>query len=187
MKGDICGILVSPSRPVAGNVLAKQSISRFKEWGSDHHIGRSKNLVVILSSYNPTIACYGSIGRGPYGNQGMIDSIPTTYNFQTFGRHGLPGVDARLPRVFRQPVSDPNVRRNFYVKADTNDAATTIAGRWFDIWAAAVAIDATCVRDGAAGVARVAGGLIVRLDRSYSPPRGNDFVAPNADSSVEPA
>ena len=57
--------------------------------------------------------------------------------------------------------------------------------KWVDIWAAVVAIDAMCVQDGAAGIARVASGLEVKLDRTYMPNPGDDTLAANNTSAVE--
>lgn len=119
-----------------------------------------------------------------FASQYLIDMIPTTINTQRFARYGpyRPDPDAILPRIFRPAHSES---KGFYVKVDVFDPNSVSMARWVDIWAAVVAIDAMCVRDGAAGLARVAGGLEIRVDRAYTSSIGDVSPASNDTSAME--
>lgn len=130
--------------------------------------GNSQNLVVVVSAYRPIVTCFGSVGAARTMSQALIDAIPTDYTLQRFARLGVRAVDVVLPRTYYDPWAERPPYR-FYVKIDTV-AYTPVTGRWFDIWAATVAINALCVRNGRAGRARTEAGLVVRLDRKYESP-----------------
>ena len=77
--------------------------------------------------------------------------------------------DEVLPLYIEQTHFDQPSQRGFYVKVNTEEPGKIVVARWFDIWAAAVAINTMCVPYGAAGIAIVANNLEVRLDRRYNP------------------
>lgn len=111
------------------------------------------------------MTCFGSVGAARTISQALIDAIPTNYTLQQFARRGVRGADVVLPRTYYDPWAE-RPRYSFYVKID-RVGYTPVTGRWFDIWAATVAINALCVRNGRAGRALTDGGLVVRLDRKY--------------------
>ena len=124
----------------------------------------------------------------PPPSQEMIDRIPANYTHHTFSHHGLPGVDVALPVTFTQPITEGgNPGEGLYVKVDTFRLGATITTRWFDIWTAAVAFNAMCVRAGAAGIAGVAGGLEVSLELENAPMVRNGSAIPDVNNFVETA
>lgn len=48
-----------------------------------------------------------------------------------------------------------------------------VTGRWFDLWAGAVAVNAICVASGYAGTSLLPGGLGITLDTMFSGPSDN--------------
>ena len=86
-----------------------------------------------------------------------------------------------LPKVFHQllPPSPPLPHGIFFFcRVYHPDINVGVTLRWFDIWAAAVSIDAMCVKQGKAGVTRVKDDLKVQIDRDYIRlPEGNRTVA----------
>lgn len=117
-----------------------------------------------MSLYQPAVTCFGSVGKVKTAGQKLIDAIPTTWNYQTFGPAGVPGVQIVLPRKYEGGSFD------FYAEYSTTKLSRAITSRWFDLWTATIAINAICVGLGKAGKALVDGGLVVKVDRVYYPP-----------------
>ena len=59
--------------------------------------------------------------------------------------------------------------------------------RWFEIWAAAVSINALCVAQGKAGKVTFPSGLEVKLDRLYGPAGGIGPISANVTDLLENA
>ncbi len=152
---------------------------------SNNYTGNSQNLVVVVSAYNPVVTCYGSIGAPRTAGQALIDAIPTTYNQQLFAPAGVPGAEVTLPRAYYQPRA-AGVLARFYAKFETT-RVTAITGRWFDLWAATVAINVLCVRNGRAGRAWIDGGLMAKIDRKYLESGEIVYESSNGSSVVDAA
>ncbi|MCJ1455355.1 hypothetical protein MMC28_005710 [Mycoblastus sanguinarius] len=71
--------------------------------------------------------------------------MPASYEKQVFGRQGAPNVQAPLPQPFEEPS------RRCLVTTNTNGPSSSAS--WYEIYLAATAIDALCVRQGRAGLA----------------------------------
>ncbi len=142
-------------------------------------IGSSQNLVIVVSGYKPAVTCYGPVGAAWTASQALIDMLPTTYNEQVFAPVGTPGAEVILPKTYTQPRSAELLTR-FYVNIRMM-RGSAVTGRWFDLWAAAVAINILCVKNGRAGRATVEGGLLVRVDRQYGKP--GEVVSGSSNSS----
>lgn len=111
------------------------------------------------------MTCYGSVGAPRTAGQALIDVIPTTYNQQSFAPAGVPGAEVIFPRTYYTP-RPVGLQSRFYATFDTIQGRA-VTGRWFDLWAATVAINILCVRNGQAGKAWIDGGLVANVDRSY--------------------
>lgn len=87
-----------------------------------------------------------------------------------------------LPLWYRRQT--PGEAPGFYAEISTIILSKAIMSRWFDLWAATIAINAMCVRLGKAGTAGIDGGLVVKVDRSYKPPRESDMVPESFNESI---
>ena len=130
---------------------------------------------MVVSSYQPAVTCFGSTGKATTVDQSLIDLIPTTAAIQVFGYVGAPNVEVILPKTFWQPYrSEVASRSGFYAQINVNNRLMSFDSRWFDVFAAVVSINTLCVRNSKAGIARLQGGLSVKVDRRYRP--GSDSI-----------
>ena len=135
--------------------------------------------------YSPSVECYGSIGSLRTAGQDLIDMIPISLSSLLFGPSGLAGVQVKLPRTFRQTQTTAD-RNRFYAKI-TTVGNKVVTGRWFDLWTSAVAINSICVGNGKAGLAIVAGGVQIKIDRRYIQPSDMVSGSPKNASVVDTA
>lgn len=152
---------------------------------SNRYIGYFQNLVIVVSAYEPVVTCYGSIGAPRTVDQALIDVIPTTYDQRLFAPAGVPGAGVIVPKTYDTP-GPMGLLKKFYAKFETMQGRT-VTGRWFDLWAATVAINVLCVRHGRAGKAWLYGGLVAKVDRSYVEPGGIASETSNDSSVVDDA
>ena len=153
-------------------------------------VGTFHNLIMVMSSYQPAVSCYGSVGQATTVAQSLIDMVPTTTDEQTFGYSGAPNVQVALPQTFLQPASKgygpSDTKNGFYATLYCTDRRKSFAAHWFDVWAAVISINTLCVREGHAGKAKLQGALQIKVDRSYKPPPNSilEESAGNAPASL---
>ncbi|MCJ1454573.1 hypothetical protein MMC28_004926 [Mycoblastus sanguinarius] len=131
---------------------------------ADHNTqkGAQKNLLVLVRLYNPTVACFGPSGPIKNSGQALLDLIPTSTTQVAFGKRGVPGVDVVVPQSLG-PIPLPPPPYNWQAEIDIMGGGLVI-GRWFDLWAGAVAINAICVAtEGKYGHSFSARGLRISL------------------------
>lgn len=62
--------------------------------------GQNRNLVIILSKYEPNVACYGPPSDFRGAGQDLLALIPVTTDQVAFGPEGEPGVEVVVPKTF---------------------------------------------------------------------------------------
>jgi len=62
--------------------------------------GQNKNLVVVLSVYEPYVACFGPSESFKGAGQDLLGMIPVDTKTQIFGPEGEPGVEVVVPVKF---------------------------------------------------------------------------------------
>lgn len=69
--------------------------------------GLRKALVIVVSRYNPTVACFGPVQPVSGVGQTLLDMIPTTFEKSVFGSQGEKGVQYVVPKTFTPPSREP--------------------------------------------------------------------------------
>lgn len=139
-------------------------------------IGQSANLVVVLSLYEPAVACFGPYFTMRYPTQtlqNLLSEIPVSTERQIFGPEGEPGVKVVLPMTFSAPPN-PSLRASSLRLVVDVAHRNRVSARWFDIWAGAVAVTAMCITRGYAGASGLPSGLGVTLRTGTGPGNGNE-------------
>ena len=132
--------------------------------------GGDNNLFVTVSEYDPflwsdNVRCFGSTG-GPEileSCTGLADRMDASESSKTFGPQGLPhdyltpytltaGKNPTVYRMFRE-VTVGSIDNRCYLKITTypNNRYTRTAS-WYELWEAAILINAMCIRHGKKGV-----------------------------------
>ncbi|CAD6594488.1 MAG: hypothetical protein ASARMPREDX12_009109 [Alectoria sarmentosa] len=141
--------------------------------------GTSKNLVVVLSLYEPAVACFGpQFAMRHVGQtlQNLLSVLPVSTAMQLFGPEGEPGVQVVVPATYHESSPDPSPGgRGFGVRLRVDVAhRNSVKARWFDVWAGAVAVAAMCSLRGYAGISGLPSGLGVTLEAVMGIGMGNE-------------
>ncbi|KAF6219709.1 hypothetical protein HO133_003534 [Letharia lupina] len=134
-------------------------------------IGRQKNLVIVLSLYEPSVACFGQqfAMRDPAQiSQKLLSIIPVNTERQIFGPEGESGVQVEVPVTYNWPPGPSRWAIGASLKVDV-EHRNRVDARWFDVWAGAVAVTAICTLRGYAGISGLPSGLRVTLKAAPGP------------------
>lgn len=78
--------------------------------------GGSQNLVIVLSIYEPTVACFGrqfTMKVATQTLQNLLSQIPVSTERQTFGPEGEPGVQVVVPKTYSVPPTPSEYKNAF--------------------------------------------------------------------------
>lgn len=111
-------------------------------------IGGDSRLALVLSGYRPQVQCFGQVSRTPSFRQScqdILDTMDVSENERRFGPPTDPGgIDVALPVSLKAGYMNRCVLT--LVTSGVSDMFS-----WIEIWEAATAINAVCVRSGRQG------------------------------------
>ncbi|KAL8867329.1 MAG: hypothetical protein Q9174_005732 [Haloplaca sp. 1 TL-2023] len=118
------------------------------------NIGRDGKLALQMKSYSPTVKCSEDllVAHRAYMEE-ILRKMPASQLNVKYGRRGVPRVRVRLPLTYVPQSS--HLGYKLQVMVDVAAATTVVTTTSYDIWAAAVAIGAMCVRKGKGGSAAI--------------------------------
>lgn len=92
---------MSQIRDAAFAIFA-ECVQKSQTWsgGYARDLGDLKNLVVVDSKFMPSVTCGGTVRPLPFVRQALLDTIPTQWTPEIFGRPGGSGVDVVVPKTF---------------------------------------------------------------------------------------
>ncbi|KAG7008895.1 hypothetical protein G7Y79_00004g014790 [Physcia stellaris] len=109
------------------------------------------NLVATVKAYKPRVMCTPQKVTDDAGAcQNLLAGLRVEYNWATFGKQGVREATWNIP-----PAGLKDRDGTGYCVSTVNfvEGGDIEKARWFDIWAAAVAVKRMCVRKGNAGIA----------------------------------
>ncbi|KAL6721796.1 hypothetical protein ACLMJK_000901 [Lecanora helva] len=123
-------------------------------WGGESiQMSDEGNLQVIVQAYKPPfIRCAGAPPTSrPDSNacKTILDSMKATTGLTKFGAVGVEGIEEQLPMVLNEPTGKCKIIIDITAPDDI--------AQWYDIWAAAAALDGMCARGGRTGKSRFLG------------------------------
>ncbi|KAL8956959.1 MAG: hypothetical protein Q9183_006178, partial [Haloplaca sp. 2 TL-2023] len=118
------------------------------------NIGQNGQLGLNMMAYSPTVKCGDDLFAAQDAYMGeILRKMPASKLSVTYGRRGVPRVRVRLPLIY--PSQSTHLGYKLQVGVDVTSAASVVTTTSHEIWAAAVAIGAMCVRKGRGGSAAV--------------------------------
>ncbi|KAM0805193.1 hypothetical protein BDR22DRAFT_884739 [Usnea florida] len=163
-----CVIEIISVKPSDSDVASRLDISRAAERVLDKcvddpalpaiggwikNIGNQGRLAVVVRKYTPHVACgtyFPTVGF-PLPCQVTLSRLPVSTIAMIFGHRREPGTQWTVPWSYTATGSICTATVNISEPAEKE----TI--KWVDIWAAAVAVDAICIKKGRSGAARYLG------------------------------
>ncbi|CAD6588144.1 MAG: hypothetical protein ASARMPRED_003407 [Alectoria sarmentosa] len=131
---------------------------------SSAHIGVEENfLVTVRSNRPPLIKCREAApAQEPVSEAcaSILNTMNATEEKVIFGPAGASGVQEVLPQVLTEPTGR-------CILVISNASGFRDSASWYDLWAAAVALDGMCARGGKAGKAFSLGKMEQKRARLY--------------------
>lgn len=106
--------------------ILAECVQESQTWsgGYARYLGDLKNLVVVVSKFMPSVTCGGTVRPLPSVRQALLDTIPTQWTPEIFGRPGDSGVGVVVPKTF----SIPPVPGEWYHSTHANIPFETFQG-----------------------------------------------------------
>ena len=117
-------------------------------------VGQNGQLGLNMMAYSPTVKCGEDLFAAHDAYMGeILRKMPASKLSVTYGRRGAPRVRVRLPLIYFSQST--HLGYKLQVGVDVASAASVVTTTSHEIWAAAVAIGAMCVRKGKGGSAAI--------------------------------